>query len=141
MKPKFLFLFAVMGSSIDLEGHWDKLQLNVEEEDPMLVEDDVYSSDHIKERRSLLEKVCIDRNIAREILKTTMGKIWRISELTIFQAIGKNIYTITFAMEADKHWVMNGHPWLFDNSLFVLKQLDGFTQPEAHSFNLKYFWL
>lgn len=36
---------------------------------------------------------------------------------------------------------MYGRPWLFDNSLLILKQLDGLLQPEAHVFDTESFWL
>lgn len=36
---------------------------------------------------------------------------------------------------------MEGRPWLFDNHLLVLKQLDGFTQPLATHFDTEIFWL
>lgn len=46
-----------------LEGNWDKLRLNSEEEDSIKVEEEFSVSDRIKERRSLLGKLCLDRTI------------------------------------------------------------------------------
>lgn len=70
-----------------------------------------------------------------------MGKVWKISKGATFKDVSRNIFTITFNMEADKQRVMEGHPWLFGNHLLVLKQLDGFAQPQATRFKTEIFLL
>lgn len=69
------------------------------------------------------------------------NRIWRISKPVTFKAVGKNIFTITFATEADKQKVFKGRPWSFDNHLLVLKQLDGFTKPDKIQFESEALWL
>lgn len=46
-----------------LEGNWDKLRLNSEEENPIKVEEEFSVSDRIMERRSFLGKLCLDITI------------------------------------------------------------------------------
>lgn len=66
-----------------------------------------------------------------------MGKIWRISKPATFRDLGRNLFAIIFETENDKQRVI----CLFDNNPFVLNQLDGLLQPEAHSFDTESFWL
>lgn len=75
------------------------------------------------------------------ILRTTMGKVRRTSKRATFRHLGRNLFAIIFETETDKQRVMDGRLCLFDNNLFVLNQLDGLLQPEAHSFETESFWL
>lgn len=68
-----------------------------------------------------------------------MGKIWKISKLAIFTEVGKNIFIITSATEADKQSEMDGRPWLFDYNLLALKILNGFSQPMTTQFETESF--
>lgn len=78
--------------------------------------------------------------MGKEVLKKKMGKIWKISKLAFFRDVGKNLYTITFDIEVDKQHVMDGRPWLFNNKLLVLKQLDGFSQSKPPSLDTEYMY-
>lgn len=66
-----------------------------------------------------------------------MNRIWRISKPATFKAVGKNIFTITFATKTNKQKVFDGRPWLFNNHLLILKQLDGFDQTNQIQFETK----
>lgn len=57
--------------------------------------------DRIKERLSLVGKLCVEPSVGSEVLKNTMGRIWKISKQARFKAVGKNVFTITLATEAD----------------------------------------
>lgn len=63
-----------------LEEKWEKLCLNEEEQVTIVVGDDVSEEGIIKERRSLIGKILSKRNISQEKVRSTMGKIWRISK-------------------------------------------------------------
>lgn len=63
-----------------------------------------------------------------------MANIWRISKRAIFQVVDKNVFVITFATHADKARILEGKPWLFDNSLFVIIPYDGSLQTGAYPF-------
>lgn len=69
-----------------------------------------------------------------------MGKVWRISKPAIFTEVGRNTQIITFATEGDKQRVMEGHPWLFDNHMIILKHLEMHSQPLSTRFDTKTFW-
>lgn len=62
------------------------------------------------------------------MLRVTMGKIWCLSKPAIFKKVGKNIFAITFTTKADKLQVVKGKPWLFNNNLLALQDLDGSKQ-------------
>lgn len=124
-----------------MEERWDKLLLSREEDELINLGEDLSGDDKIKESQSLIGKVCADQSIGKDIMKTTLGKIWRISKPAIIHEVGKYCFTITFDYELDKLRVLDGRPWLFDNYLFILRPLDGLLQPEAHIFNYESFWI
>lgn len=55
--------------------------------------------------------------------------------MAIFFEIGRNTFTVTFNIDADKQGIMEGRPWQFDNNLYVLKQLEGRAQTSFMLFN------
>lgn len=106
-----------------------------------LGEEEVIEEDTIKEQRSLVGKICLDRGISKEVIQTTMGKIWSLSKSTSFKEVEKNLFIITFSIEAEKQRVLLGKPWLFDNSLFALQPFDGEKQITKTKFNTEQFWV
>lgn len=58
----------------------------------------------------LLGQLCAVRVVGKEVLQTTMQKIWVLSKLVEFTEVGRNIFIISFNTEADKEKVMNGRP-------------------------------
>lgn len=75
---------------------------------------------------SIIGRLYMDCFFGKEVLGTTMAKIWKISKPAMFQECGQNMFVITFATHAKKEKVLAGRPWLFDNCLLVLKIFDGF---------------
>lgn len=75
----------------------------------------------------MVGKICSERQIGRETVKTTMEKIWKVRKPMEFRETGLNYFVIVFAKSIDKYRFMDGYPWLFDNFLFVLKNFDGNT--------------
>lgn len=41
-------------------------------------------------------------------------------QITLFKVVGKNVFNITFATEANKQKALDRRPWLFDNHILVL---------------------
>lgn len=85
-------------------------------------------------------KIHMDRKISKETIRGTMGKTCWLSKPAILKEAGKNIFIITFASVGDKLRVLNWKLWLFDNSLFVLQELDGLSQLTKISFDHETFW-
>lgn len=52
-----------------------------------------------------------------------------------------NLSIITFESVQDKHRIMEGRPWLFDNSLLLLKQYNGLIPPQKMCFDSELFWV
>lgn len=46
-----------------------------------------------------------------------------------------------FNTNADENKIMEGRPWIFYNSLFVRKQLEGRAQTSSMLFNTQLFWV
>lgn len=83
----------------------------------------------------------MERSVSKEAVRTTMGKIWKLSNFAEFKKAGKNVFIITFSTEVDKHRVLVGKPWLFDNFLFALQLLDGKMQFSKTKFEIEQFWI
>lgn len=125
----------------ELAKKWDHLRLNEKKQDTIIVGEDILEREIIKERCSLVGKNFPKINISREAVKSTMGKIWRISKPTTFTEIGTNMFIITFATKTDKYKVTRGKPWLFDGNLFALKDLDGQNQITKIKFETESLWV
>ncbi|XP_042962524.1 uncharacterized protein LOC122296794 [Carya illinoinensis] len=111
-----------------LEEKWKGLRLREEEEAVIELEEEWQSELGLKEQQSIMVKICSTRTISREVVETTMGKIWRISKAAQFYG-------------ADKEKVWSGRPWLFDNQVLVMKEFDGFTPIQSISFDTESFWV
>lgn len=56
--------------------------------------------DRIKERRRLVGNICSNRNISREAIQTIMGKILKLSKVSSFKEVEKNVFIVTFSTKA-----------------------------------------
>lgn len=70
-----------------------------------------------------------------------MVKVWRTSKPFSIIDICPYISLVKFENQGDKHKVLLGRPWLFDNFLFSLKQFDGRVPPAKMDFSKEVFWV
>lgn len=89
----------------DLEEKWERFCLTEEEGEATIIDDVVSEEILFKEDCTLVGKICMERNIGREVLEATMMKVWRVSKPAKFVDLGGNMFTITFANQADKQRV------------------------------------
>lgn len=108
---------------------------------PIMVDKSPSDSNKKKSSRSLVGRLCSSRTVGKEVIQTTMAKIWKISMPTIFKEIRQNLLTIMFATEADKLKVVEGRPWLFDNLLIALKPLGSTLTPKKMVIDKEAFWV
>lgn len=122
-----------------LERKWDNLRLS--EEEKVGIDWDTVSVDAVREKgeRSLIGKICMEREISCDAVATIMTRIWRVSCPAKFQGVGRNLFVITFGTKEDKIRILEGRPWLFDSHLFVLKVFDEFSQPDQWDFSTEVF--
>ncbi|XP_041019827.1 uncharacterized protein LOC121261463 [Juglans microcarpa x Juglans regia] len=125
----------------DLEEQWRKFCLIEEEGEAIAIDDVVDEVIGFKGDCSLVGKICLDRNIGRMVLEDTMKKVWRVSKPAKFGELGGNVFTITFANQADKQRIWNGRPWLFDSHLLALKLFDEYTPLQRMRFDKESFWI
>lgn len=85
-----------------MEAQWSHLWLSEEEQESLVMEDIGSEDDKVKEKRSLVRKIHMDRKIKKKTIKGTMGKIWQISKPANFKKAVNNIFIITFASIANK---------------------------------------
>ncbi|XP_042968999.1 uncharacterized protein LOC122301670 [Carya illinoinensis] len=86
-------------------------------------------------------KVCSMRPISKEVLGSTMARIWRINKAAQFIEVSRNVFVIVFENQVDMQKVWNGRPWLFDNQLFVLKEFEGYTPLHCVNFDYECLWV
>ncbi|XP_042983175.1 uncharacterized protein LOC122312593 [Carya illinoinensis] len=125
----------------DIQERWSKLRLLESEASVLNLDEEGSTVTKEKGDRSLVGKVFSDRMVSKEVLASTMAKVWWISKRADFHECGSNTFIVTFATIADKLKVLSGKPWLFDNNLFALKLFDGFNQPSTIKFDSEEFWV
>lgn len=125
----------------ELEKKWENMKLMEEETKCIDLDDEIAEELKNKEDCSLVGKVWVERSIGKLVIETTMAKVWRISRKAQFQKVGTNIFVTTFANQADKQCILHGRPWLFDNQIFVIMQLDGSIPPQKMDFSRERLWV
>lgn len=110
----------LVGGMEGLEDLWGNLKLIEEENELIKINNGMADAAREKDDRSVIGKICLEKQIEKEVLASTMAKVWRLSKQAMFQEVGSNVFVIAFNTHADKVKVMEGRPWLFDNHLFIL---------------------
>ncbi|KAF5472196.1 hypothetical protein F2P56_004583 [Juglans regia] len=125
----------------ELEKRWESMKLTEEESKCIDLDDEIPEELKNKEDCSLVGKVWVERSISRMVIENTMAKVWRISRKAQFQEVGTNMFVMTFANQADKLRILQGRPWLFDNQMFVIMQLNGSIPPQKMDFSRERMWI
>jgi hypothetical protein len=125
----------------DLPNLWQNLSLT-EDEDIELSFQKVDLIDGVTYGKScVLGKLLADRLVSRETICTSMMQWWRLSESLTFKVLGDNLFLIEFDDPKDKEKVMEGRPWAFEGSLFLVEDFDGTKSPSQYTFDKAAFWV
>lgn len=87
----------------------------------------------------MVGKLCSDHVVGKEIMRSTMAKLWRIRKAFVFHNISPNPSAISFKEHMDLDRVLVGKPWLFDNNLFIPKPFEGLTPANLMNFDYEEF--
>lgn len=125
----------------DLQDAWSKIDLN--EEESIEIETVDLDIEEIRncERRCLLRKVCANRRVGLEVLRSTMLKVWKVDKAVTFKFLGENLFAVMFVKTRDRDRALVGRPWLFDNAMFLLKLVDLNISPHAKELTTECFWV
>jgi hypothetical protein len=86
-------------------------------------------------------KLIADQLVSKETIKTTLLRWWKLSGTLSFKILGENLFLVEFTNEGDKRRVLKGKPWVFEGSLFLLKDFDGRTSPSDLALEKAAFWI
>ena len=89
----------------------------------------------------VLGKLMADRLVSKETICTSMVQWWRPEESFTFKVLGDNLFLIEFVDPKDKERVLDGRPWVFEGSLFLVEDIDGTKAPSQFTFDKVAFWV
>jgi hypothetical protein len=92
-------------------------------------------------KNCVVGKLIADHQVSKETIKTTLLRWWRISKTLSFKVLGDNLFLVEFTNEGDKRRVLEGSPWGFESSLFLVEDFDGHTSPSELTFDHAAFWI
>lgn len=84
------------------------------------------------EQCSLIGRTCIDWYISKNVIRTTMLKLWKVHKNVHFNEIRSNTFVIVFKNLEDRDHVLK----LLDIYLFVLNYFDGTIQLHLINFEM-----
>lgn len=124
-----------------LEEKRKSLQLTEDEHKEILFDEEKVIEANKRGECSIIGKIQAERIINKEVLRSTLVKIWKTSKIFTVINIRPNLFLIKFESHSNKKRVLQNRPWLFSSFLFVLKQLNGCIPPSKMNFNTKVFWV
>jgi hypothetical protein len=86
-------------------------------------------------------KLFADQNMSKETIKDSVVRWWKPLESITFKVLGDNLFLIEFDDIWDKIKVLEGRPWVFKDSLFLVEDFTGRTSPLALTFKRASFWV
>lgn len=114
---------------------WETFSLLEEESEVLEIENQVVEGLLSRGGQSfLIGKQLADHYVSKEIIKKTLLQGWRPSGSITFKVLGANLFIIDFEHACDKFRVLEGRPWVFDGSLFSVKEFDGLTPPASFKY-------
>ncbi|XP_042939405.1 uncharacterized protein LOC122274431 [Carya illinoinensis] len=125
----------------DLEERWEYWKLIEDENVNIVIGTEQFSKVTAKGGKCLVGKMLSNRKVSKEIVRSTLAKIWKLQRSFNFFEICSNLFVISFECLDDKKKILDGRPWLFDNHLLALRPFDGLTPPQKMEFDFELFWV
>jgi hypothetical protein len=95
----------------------------------------------LKSGRYLIGRLMSDRRIPKEAFWTQMSQLWKILDCVAFKEIHDNLWLIEFSNENNKNRDKEGLLWLFNRTVFVLKEVEDSIPPTQMDFTQSLFWV
>lgn len=95
-----------------------KAYANEDEDEEIKVDEEKLVEESKKGEYSLVGKLHAERLVSKDVLRSTLLKIWKKIKPFFFNDINPYLYVITFESIEDKYRVLRGRLWLSD-SLFI----------------------
>ena len=70
-----------------------------------------------------------DRIISKETIKSKFLRLWKLKESFTFKILGGNLFLLEFDLAWDKAKTIEGRPWVFEGTLFLVEDFNGRTSP------------
>lgn len=113
-----------------------------EDEENVVSVDDIWTDDiNPSMELSVFGKVMPRRTYNFEAFKRTMNQIWAISKDALFRSIENGLFVILFATKRDRAKVLEGPPWMFDQNLITMDEINGGLRPSEISLDWSPFWV
>jgi hypothetical protein len=125
----------------DLTKLWGSLSLNEGEIEDVTIQPDSVEGLVFRGKFCLVGKLLADRYVGKDVIKREMKKGWRPTRRVDFKVVGENLFLLEFEDEDDKRRVLKGRPWIFEDSLFSVKDFDGLSTLSETSFERAEFWV
>ena len=93
------------------------------------------------EKNCVMAKLVIECMVSIETIKKHLKRLWKLYGSLSFKVLGENLFLIEFIDTRDKVCVLEGRPWVFEGSLFLVEDFNGNTSPSDYMFDKAAFWV
>ena len=83
----------------------------------------------------VIGKLIGDRYVSKETIKTTLTHWRKPLESISLKVLGENVFLVEFTDVGDKKRILEGRPWMFEGSLFLIEDFDGKSSPANYTFD------
>jgi hypothetical protein len=125
----------------DLSRMWENFSLADDEEEAVEVQATDFQEVTTWGRDCIIGKLVTDRYVSMEAVKNGLQRGWKSKGTQKFKVLGENLFIIEFEFEQDKKRVLEGGPWDFEGSLFLVEDYDDRTTPANIKFDRASFWI
>lgn len=93
-----------------------------------------------KIKLSLVGKILTTKPVNREGFIQNMHNIWSTKRGMTIESLGENRFILLFTMLEDKHRILIGGPWHYDNALLILEEPTGVGEISSLKFDRITLW-
>jgi hypothetical protein len=125
----------------DLTKMWGSFSLSDDDGEVMEINMNLMANPVNRGQSCVVGKLVSEKWVSKETIKSKLVQWWRPTEMISFKVLGDNLFLIEFKNLGDKSRVLEGRLWIFEGSLFAVKDFEGVTPPAEIDFDKVAFWV
>ncbi|KAL5851629.1 hypothetical protein ACOSQ3_006747 [Xanthoceras sorbifolium] len=125
----------------DLESLCASLSLKEEAAAMMPIDRNLLVQGQNKVALCLVGKFLVNKLVNREVFRSPISKIWKITQGVEIEVIQDNIYAFHFHNQSDRIRVLVSDPWNFDNAILILQEPKWAGELASVDFRVAEFWV